>query len=877
MSLVGMRNAPAAAPLALLLVTTPLAARQLPDPAPRAGAVVEVGEARFTLLTDRLVRMEWAAGGRFEDRGTLVVGARDLPVPPHRAYEEDGWRVVETGALRIRYREGSGRFGPANLEVHVATGGVDTDWRPGRPDDGNLGGTIRTLDGVKGPVDLGDGLVSRAGWAVVDDSESPLLVGEEGGWAEARPAGERQDWYFLGYGHDYQAALGDFAKISGKVPMPPRFAFGVWWSRYWAYTDTELESLVEEFDRYEVPLDVLVVDMDWHETFELRWSGSERDPAGQRKGWTGYTWNPTYFPDPEGFLAWVHGRGLRTTLNLHPASGIQPWEAQYPAMARALGVDPATKEWIPFHIEDRRFARAYFDNVIHPLERQGVDFWWLDWQQWAETTVPGLNPTIWLNHVFFGDMARQGRARPLIFHRYGGLGSQRYQVGFSGDAASTWEMLAFEPEFTATASNVLYGFWSHDIGGHLPGPVSPELYTRWIQFGALSPVLRTHTTKNPDAERRIWAYPPANFEAMRSAMRLRTALVPYLYTAARATWDTGVGMVRPLYYAWPEEDAAYTHRGEYMLGEDLLVSPVAEAADSATGLATHTTWLPPGDWVEWGSGARLHGPTEVVRTYLLDEIPLFARAGAVVPMQEPTTRVGDRREGPLVVKVFGGGDGSARLYEDAGNDLGYQQGAAAWTALASSWSDAGRTLRVRVGAAEGSWPGMARERALTVRVPDALPPTSVEADGVAVPQRSDGSTPGWTYDGERLEVVVRLEAASVEAERTVGMSFPEADPGLMDGLAGTLARVRVAVDELERLWPTEWPPESLIDVGQAGHRAALAPDPAARILASAKAALPAEIERVRGLEGAEEVVARALAVLGATRERRPPRRRRKGR
>jgi alpha-glucosidase len=867
----------AAVPLALLLVTNPLAARQVPDPTARSGAIVRAGDARFTVLTDRLVRMEWAEGGAFEDRGTLVVVERALPVPIFRAFDEDGWQVIETGALRLRYRVGSGRFGPANLEVRVATGGVDEVWRPGRPAGGNLGGTIRTLDGVKGPVDLGDGLLSRDGWAVVDDSESPLLVGAEGGWAAARPEGERQDWYFLGYGHDYRAALGDFARVSGRVPMPPRFAFGIWWSRYWAYTDTELQELVGEFDRHDVPLDVLVVDMDWHETFELRWSKGERDAAGQRKGWTGYTWNPTFFPDPEAFLAWAHGRGLRTTLNLHPASGIQPWEAQYPAMAPAVGVDPETKAWIPFHIEDRDFARAYFDHVIHPLERQGVDFWWLDWQQWGETSIPGLNPTMWLNHVFFGDMERQGKARPLIFHRFGGLGSHRYQVGFSGDAASTWEMLAFEPEFTSTASNVLYGFWSHDIGGHLPGPVTPELYTRWIQFGALSPVLRTHTTKNPDAERRIWAYPPEHYEAMRDAMLLRTSLVPYLYTAARATYDTGVGMLRPLYYHWPEEDAAYTHPGEYMLGEDLLVSPIGEPADSATGLATRTTWLPPGEWIEWGSGARLQGPSEVVRTYLLHEIPLFARAGAILPMQEPTARVGDVRDGPIVVKVFAGRDGTARLYEDAGNDLGYRDGASVWTELSSTWSDGARGLVVRVGGVEGGWPGMARERALTLCVPDALPPTAVESDGAPVPYRPDGSAPGWSYDGARLEVVVRLDAASARAERTVSLTFPEASPELMDGLAGTLAHVRAAVDDLERLWPTEWPPETLIDVGQVGHWVALNPDAAVEALTRAKAALPGEIEKVRGLEGAEEVVERALAVLGATPGRRPPRRRRRKR
>ena len=384
----------AAAGLLAGLVSAPVwvEAQERPnDPAASPDAMVTVGQARFTVLTDRMVRMEWSEDGRFEDRGTLVAVNRRFPAASFRRRSDDGWTVLETDALTLRYRDGSGRFAPENLEVHVAAAGVDTRWRPGMEPTGNLGATIRTLDGVKDRVDLGDGLLSRDGWALVDDSGSPLLTGDPA-WVEPRPPGDRQDWYLLGYGHAYQDALRDFARVSGPMPLPPRYAFGVWWSRYWAYTDTEFRGLVDDFDRYDVPLDVLVVDMDWHNTFELRWEGQELDGAGQRKGWTGYTWNPAFFPDPEGFLSWIHGRGLKVPLNLHPASGVQPWEEAYPRMARAVGVDPATELYIPFRIEDRRWTDAYFANVIHPLERQGVDFWWLDWQQWGETSIPGLNP-----------------------------------------------------------------------------------------------------------------------------------------------------------------------------------------------------------------------------------------------------------------------------------------------------------------------------------------------------------------------------------------------------------------------------------------------------------------------------------------------------
>ena len=440
-------------------------------------AITVSGDARITVLTSRLLRLEWAPAHQFEDHASLVVLNRRLPVPKFTVMREDGWLTLRTDSLQLRYKEGTGRFTEQNLQITLGhAGGPGARlWHPGLMDSTNLRGTSRTLDAAKGAIDLEPGLLSRTGWTVVDDSERPLLDNGAWPWVMPRPAGERQDLYFFGYGTDHKAVLGDFVKIAGRIPMPPRFAFGAWWSKYWAYTDTGLMDLVKEFRLHAVPLDVLVVDMDWHLTFDMRWSQNIKDQAGQKLGWTGYTWDRNLFPDPDAFMRWCEQQGLKTTLNLHPASGIQPHEEQYPAMARSMGIDPAAQQYVPFDIVNRKFADNYLTHVIHPLEDRGVDFWWLDWQQWGTTTVPGVTPTWWLNYVFFTDMERRGRNRPMLFHRWGGLGNHRYQIGFSGDAISVWESLAFQPYFTATAANVGFGYWSHDIGGHMPGVVSPEL------------------------------------------------------------------------------------------------------------------------------------------------------------------------------------------------------------------------------------------------------------------------------------------------------------------------------------------------------------------------------------------------------------------
>jgi len=868
---------------ALLATGTPLAAQQATtqvaasDPVADPAAVVVSGNARFTVLTPRLIRMEWAEDGRFEDRASLVFIHRRLPVPGYEVDRDDGWLRIRTDALTLRYREGGGVFGPTNLEVasradsHAATGpasssslrhAVPFTWRPGTPDTANLRGTTRTLDGAEGAVPLGPGLLSRDGWVLVDDSDRPLFDDSDRPWVLQRPAGERRDWYLFGHGRDYTAALRDFTRVAGRIPLPPRFAFGYWWSRYWAYTDAEFMDLVRQFDVFDVPIDVLVIDMDWHETFELRWGDERRDQAGEQLGWTGYTWNDTYFPDPVAFLDWTDRRGLRTPLNLHPASGIQPHEAQYPAMARAMGIDPESERYVPFAIEDEDFARAYFQHVIHPLEDQGVDFWWLDWQQWHETSVPNLTPTWWLNYVFFSDALRRGR-RPLIYHRWGGLGNHRYQIGFSGDAYSTFQALAFQPYFTATAANVGYGYWSHDIGGHLYGEVSPELYTRWIQFGVFSPILRTHTTKNPDAERRIWAYPPEHFRVMRDAFRLRYALVPWIYTLARQAHDTGVAIVRPMYYAHPFADQAYAVRGQYMFGDDVLVSPVVDPMHPDTLLARRSVWLPDGDWIEWHTGGRLAGGRTVERDFALDEIPVYVRAGAILPMAPPMERTDARPVDPLIVTAFPGDSGAFRLYEDPGTSVVYGETGHAWTPIRQTRSADG-TVRVRIGPVEGAFPGMPEARGHELRLPLTWPPESVTWNGRALTMTRDAVPGGWTYDGETLTTVVRLPATPVDEAVEVTVRFPAGrDDALLDGVPGLLSRLRRATDLLESLWPTDWPPEALIDLAQTGHRITLDPTGAEDELRALRDGLPAALDAVRAMHGDTAVLDRALAHLGA--------------
>ncbi len=709
------------------------------QPLANPDSVVASGKTRFTVLTPRLIRLEWSETGDFEDRSTYAFPTRHAPTPPFTTRVEGRVLTVDTGALTLHHAQNSGQFSADNLAITFELNGQRQTWVPGLPNVLNLRGTRRTLDGCEGDAALDEGLLSRAGWSLFDDSHS-VRFDPDDSWVLPPRAHEVQDWYFFGYGHDYKGALAEYTRFGGPIPLIPRYVLGAWWSRYWPYSAQDLKDLVHEFEEYDMPLDVLVIDMDWHTPH----------------GWTGYTWNRDLFPDPPGFLRWVHDKGLRVALNLHPAQGIQAFEEVYRRFAEAMGVDPDSGAAVPFRITDKRFVENYFGLLHHPREEEGVDFWWLDWQQGETSEMEGLDPLPWLNHLHFADSRRRGQ-RPMIYSRWGGLGNHRYQTGFSGDTWVGWAALQFQPYFTATASNVAHGWWGHDIGGHMGGATEPELYARWVQYGALSPALRLHATKDPLAERRPWMYPEAVYRVAKAAFHWRYQLVPYLYSMARVAHDTGVSLCRPMYYEYPEEDAAYAARYQYFFGDQMIAAPLVHPADPETGLAATDVWVPAGTWIEYTTRETFTGPRWVRLVGDLNRVPMLMKAGAILPLAAPldvpsashlasgTTEAIARDR--LVLSVFPGAQGGFRLYEDDGFTGAYQEGEYEWTEVATRM-DNPETWVVHIAPVEGRCDALPAQRGYAIRLEGSRQPDRVMLNGMEIAE--------WGYDPEALRTTIQV-------------------------------------------------------------------------------------------------------------------------
>ncbi|WP_211244156.1 TIM-barrel domain-containing protein [Actinospica robiniae] len=643
--------------------------------------------------------MEWSDREEFVDLPTQLAVNRRFPVPEFTVTDEGGTLNLWTRSLHLSYNRE--RFTPEGLSISLRTKpptALVTTWRfgetlPCHPTAlDNLGGTVSALDDADGPVPLSSGVLSANGLAVISDPRAMLFTADD--WFTPGPE-TGEDLYFFGYGRDFRSALRDYFHLTGPSPLLPRYALGNWWSRYHRYRDEEYLQLMDRFAAEGIPLSVAVLDMDWHLV--------DLDPE-LGAGWTGYTWNPELFPDAPAFLRELHERGLAVSLNLHPGDGVRRHEAAYPQLARALGQDPATGREVAFDPASRDFAEHYLSLLHHPLEEQGVDFWWVDWhwQAGGATRARGVDPLWLLNHLHYTDSGRCGR-RPLTLSRNAGPGGHRYPVGFSGDTIATWASLAFQPYFTATAANLGFFWWSNDVGGHMLGARDDELAVRWYQFGAFSPINRLHSSRSRFDSREPWLRGTEAAGIMADFLRLRHLMVPYMYSAMWTAHTDGLGVVRPMYHDYPDQPEAYCVTNQYMFGPDLLVAPVTAPADAVSHLATVSVWLPEGIWFDFFTGRRYTGGRRLVLHRRLAQMPVFARAGAVIPLAADPMASADANPAAIVLRAFPGSSGSAVLYEDDGS--AYPTTAERHeTPVTTHWSDVGddtAELHLAIGPVKG--------------------------------------------------------------------------------------------------------------------------------------------------------------------------------
>lgn len=661
--------------------------------------IYEQNDLRISLLTPRLLRTE---KGAFCDLPTQTVQNRDFCKTDYIIKESNNIITVCTSAFTFDVDGKTGKV--TNFAKHM------------------LPGTARTLDMANGAVKLENGVVGYDGTSVMDDSKS-LVINPDGSLSPRKKC--KDIYWFAGYNNPIEQ-LQDFFKLTGEVPLIPKYALGNWWSRYRAYTQEEYRSLMQKFIDKEIPITVATIDMDWHWTDVIKRFGEEARCEKPKclqeaiyyylmQGWTGYSWNTELFPDHKELLSWLHEKGFKVPLNIHPSQGIRFFENQYEEMCKSLGKNPKNKEIIPFDVTDPKFMKAYFEVLHHPLEEEGVDFWWIDWQQGTKTKIPGLDPLWALNHYHYLDSARNGK-RPMILSRYAGLGSHRYPLGFSGDTHATWKSLDFQPYFTNCAANAGYTWWSHDIGGHAKGIQDDELYLRWLQLGVFSPINRLHSSNSDFMGKEPWKRCWAVNKVSEDFLRLRHKLIPYLYSANYRTHKYGEPICMPMYYKYDYLEA-YGVKNQYIFGGQLLVAPITKPMDKRTNLSKVDVWLPKGRWTDIFNGRIYNGDSWVTMHRDINSIPVLAPEGAIIPMYKNDRTNDLSLDQPLEIHIWRG-NGCYELYEDDGETMDYTNGKSAITTF--ELKEDGNSLRLTITPSKDSYGLLSEEREMTIKFRDIV-------------------------------------------------------------------------------------------------------------------------------------------------------------
>ena len=690
------------------------------------------GKVRITVIAPELIRVEFDDKAEFLDKATQSVWFRDCGECEYTVKPQGVYLVVETEKAK---------FYVDTRKKCIDSVEIDGRWVTPNGKD-NLKGTYRTLDQAKGAVPLEKGIISRNGVSIMEDKS--LILDDDG---ECKGRASEKDIYCFAT-KDHQRTLHLFYQITGAPPMIPRYALGNWWSRYYAYTQQEYLDLMDTFIEKDIPFTVATIDMDWHWVNVKEKFGAKRELdmyPSFTVGWTGYSWNTDLFPDYKAMLKELKEKNLHITVNLHPATGVRSFEDQYEEMCKAMGKEPDGKT-IRFDGTDPNFLNAYFKVLHKPYEEDGVDFWWIDWQQGNWSKRPGLDPLWVCNHYHTLDLAKNGK-RPLILSRYAGIGSHRYPLGFSGDACIRWSALDFQPYFTYTASNAGYTHWSHDMGGHFRGNAADDqLYLRWVQFGVFTPIMRLHSSCDT-MSKEPWNHKSVESEAI-EALHFRHNLIPYVYTAFYENYKRSVPICKPLYYDYPALEEAYQVKNQYMFGDSLLVCPIT-APWNDEGISTRDIWLPEGVWTDIFTGEVLEGGFHTVSRDKTS-IPVYAKAGAIIPMQKVSGNFTGNPE-HLVLNVYNNGSGAYSLYEDDGESTDYISGKGAYT----KYEVEGNTFRIH--AADGDLESLPENRTYTVCFKAGMSGAEVFVNGEKAVALVEGNT--VTIDRikptDGVEIVIR--------------------------------------------------------------------------------------------------------------------------
>lgn len=607
---------------------------------------------RITILSERLIRFEYSENGLFLDDATQFAINRDFQKAPIEVSEDSKYLVVASKYFTFQYTKeakfyASKLFPDSNLRVKL--NGSDKIWYPNHPEARNFKSNAFSIeDNIK--VSLDKGLYSTDGFVCIDDSKGIIINGKD--TLKKRVDGN-QDLYVFMYKRDFAGCLKDYFKLTGNPPLIPKYALGICWNRDRVYSSENVISLVNLFDKYDIPISSFLLSEYWH----------IKDEKNMYLNKSGYTFSDKLFPDVKNFISLLHQKNIKLGINFDPSEGVRNAESAYQFFLEKYPSE--TFETIPFKIFEEDFLNIFKSKILSPLKDLDIDFLWLDYKQ-DKQYLSALN--YYVNEINFSK-------RNFVFTRNFGFGSHRYPVLYSGETKVSWDTLNYLPSYNSGASNYGLSWWSHDVGGFKDGTEDDELYVRYNQFSVFNPIFRFSAKSGPYYKREPWLWDIKTMNIVKDYCDLRYRLIPYIYSEGYKYHTVGMPLVQPLYYLTPGIYDEPIYKNEYYFGSEFLISAITKPMNTLISRSIEKIFLPIGTWYEFKTGKKFIGNKRYVTFYKEEDYPIFVKAGGIIPLTVLTKEKNDlSNPKTLEINIFPGKSNTYKFYEDDGETMDYKNG-----------------------------------------------------------------------------------------------------------------------------------------------------------------------------------------------------------
>lgn len=610
--------------------------------------IIKGNNYRFTVLTERLIRIEYSENANFVDEPTTLVVNRNFPKPNFNVKQDKNYLEISTSYFKLYYTKNKKLNNIKNLRVEILNS--DKLWYYKNAEAKNYSAPVMINNGK---IEKTKSLYSIDGYVTIDDSKNKIVNPDgtiKDNYADI-------DIYLFVYLNDFDLALKDYFTLTGYPGLIPRYALGNWWSKNNNYNDLTLKELIMNFDTHKIPISIVLLDKDWH----------IRAYDGKKVLNTGFTFNKDNFKVPYEMISYLHNNGIRIGLNINPKEGFYNIDEYYSQATNYLQQD--SQGVIPYNVLDPKWVDVYLKLYIHPLDALGVDFYWLDDYDKNNKFNDYL-----LKHYQYFDMTRNYKRRPMVLGYNAVTAQHRYPVLYSGKTVVNWASLKQIPYYNVNATNLGISWWSHDIGGYFKGIEDSELYIRYVQLGTFSPILKFGSDNGKYYKREPWRWNLKTLNIVTDYLQLRHKLIPYLYSEAYKYYKEGQPIIKPVYYKCPElyDDVLYSN--EYYFGSQLFVAPITQKKDYIMNRVVHRFYLPEGIWYDFFTGKKFPGNHNYVSFYKDQNYPVFAKAGSIIPMAISENINDTTPPKNMEIHFFPGISNEYLLYEDDGLSDLYKKG-----------------------------------------------------------------------------------------------------------------------------------------------------------------------------------------------------------